>query len=68
MPRRQPDEPPAPVVMPNPSYWPLVLAIGMLIMTIGGLGSPGLTLFGLLVTAVGLFAWAFEPPFGEAGH
>ncbi len=65
VPRRQPHEPPAPVVMPNPSHWPLVLAVGMLLMTIGGLGSLGLTLFGLLVTAVGLFAWAFEPPFGE---
>ncbi|MYC89815.1 MAG: cytochrome c oxidase subunit I [Gemmatimonadales bacterium] len=68
VPRRQPDEPPAPVVMPNPSYWPLVLAVGMLLMTIGGLGSLGLTLFGLLVTAVGLFAWAFEPAFGEEAH
>ncbi|WP_420634612.1 cytochrome c oxidase subunit I [Candidatus Palauibacter sp.] len=64
-PRRQPDEPPEPVHMPEPSYWPLVLATGMLLMTIGGLGSLGLTLFGLLVTAVGLFGWAFEPPFGR---
>lgn len=54
--------------MPNPSYWPLVLAVGMLLMTIGALGSLGLTLFGLFVTAVGLFAWAFEPPFGEVAH
>ena len=67
-PRRQPEVPPEPVHMPRPSYWPLVLALGLLLMTIGGLGSLGFTLFGLLVTLAGLFGWAFEPPFGkEAG-
>lgn len=67
-PRRQPEVPPEPVHMPRPSFWPLVLALGLLLMTIGGLGSLGFTLFGLLVTLAGLFGWAFEPPFGkEAG-
>ena len=64
-PRRQPEVPPEPVHMPRPSFWPLVLALGLLLMTIGGLGSLGFTLFGLLVTLAGLFGWAFEPPFGE---
>ncbi len=68
VPRRQPDEPPEPVHMPEPSYWPLVLAVGLLLMAIGGLGSLGLTLFGLLVALGGLFGWAFEPPFGEGAH
>ncbi len=67
-PREQPVEAPEPVIMPNPSYWPLVLAIGLLIVTIGGLGSLGLTLFGAAVTLVGLFGWAFEPAFPEEGH
>ena len=65
LPRRQPDVPPEPVHMPEPSYWPLVLALGLLLMTIGGLGSLGLTLFGLFVTLGAMFGWAFEPPFGE---
>ena len=65
-PRIQPDEPPEPIVMPNPSYWPLVTALGMLAATIGGLGSLPLALGGAAVTLFGLFGWAFEP--SEEGH
>ncbi|MCG8470091.1 MAG: cbb3-type cytochrome c oxidase subunit I, partial [Gemmatimonadetes bacterium] len=62
IPRLQPDVPPEPVHMPDPSYWPLVMAIGMLLMTIGGLGSLVVVLVGLAITLVGPFGWAFEPP------
>jgi len=61
-PRLQPDDPPEPVHMPDPSYWPLVLGIGMLVMTIGALGSLAVVLAGTALTLVGLFGWAFEPP------
>ncbi len=66
-PRLQPDHPPAPVHMPDPSYWPLVMAFGMGLMTVGALGSLALVLCGLAVTLVGLFGWAFEPP-ERGGH
>jgi len=61
LPRLQPNEPPEPVLMPDPSYWPLVMAFGMLVMTVGGLGSLPTVLVGLAVTFVGLFGWALEP-------
>jgi cytochrome c oxidase subunit 1 len=65
VPRLQPDEPPEPIIMPGPSYWPIFMATGMLLATIGALGSLPLTLFGAAVTFVGLFGWAFEPSVGE---
>lgn len=60
-PRAQPDEPLEPIVMPSPSYRPILMAAGMLIATIGGLGSLPVTLAGAAVTLFGLFGWAFEP-------
>jgi hypothetical protein len=48
--------------MPDPSYWPLVMASGLLIATIGALGSLPVVLSGAAVAFVGLFGWAFEPP------
>jgi len=61
-PRLQPETPPEPIVMPDPSYWPLVMASGLLIATIGALGSLPVVLSGAAVAFVGLFGWAFEPP------
>jgi cytochrome c oxidase subunit I len=51
-------------VMPNSSFWPIVVALGVtatwaLIMT----GKWWAPLIGLAATAVGVFAWAFEDPF-----
>ncbi|MFV1988414.1 MAG: cytochrome c oxidase subunit I [Gemmatimonadota bacterium] len=65
-PRLQPDEAPEPIIMPNPSYWPLVVAVGLLLAAIGALGSLALTLFGGAVALFGLFRWSFEP--FEEGH
>jgi cytochrome c oxidase subunit I len=50
--------------MPNPSFWPIVVALGTtatwaLVMT----GKWWAPLIGLAATAVGVFAWAFEDPF-----
>jgi len=47
--------------MPNPSYWPLVTALGLMVMMSGlifgwWLGIPGFVMF-----IVGAFAWSFEP-------
>ncbi|MDT8340788.1 MAG: cytochrome c oxidase subunit I [Longimicrobiales bacterium] len=50
--------------MPNPSFWPIVVALGTtatwaLVMT-GRWWAP---LVGLAFTAVGVYGWAFENPF-----
>ncbi|HWL91338.1 MAG TPA: cytochrome c oxidase subunit 4, partial [Actinomycetota bacterium] len=47
--------------LPSPSYWPLVAALGMPIMGYGVLYSWWLFGAGVLVTLVGLYAWAMEP-------
>ena len=49
--------------MPNSSFWPLVVALGVtatwaLVLT----GTWWMPLIGLAATAVGVFAWAFEDP------
>ena len=56
--------PPAPdphgIHMPSGSYWPLVMAVGMLVAAIGALTSLGLVLVGALVLIVGGWAFALE--------
>ena len=48
--------------MPNPSYWPLVTAVGVLV-TLSGfiLGFPYVNLIGAAILLTGIFKWAFEP-------
>ena len=54
--------------MPNPSYWPLVTAVGILaffvlLMMLGHTGIvPVVASFGLVL--FGVFRWAFEPAGG----
>ena len=55
--------------MPNPSYWPIVVAAGAtltwgLVMT----GKWWVPLLGLAFTAFGVFKWAFEDPFEKRAH
>ena len=48
--------------LPNPSYWPLVTALGMLVFFTGFIvGFPYVNIAGVLVTFIGIFSWAFEP-------
>jgi cytochrome c oxidase subunit 1 len=58
--------------MPNPSFYPLIAASGMLLgvlgllfdnptITIGLLHLPSLSALGLLTLAAGIYGWAFEP-------
>lgn len=62
--------------MPNPSYYPLLVSLGLFIaamgllientminpsLTIGLLHLPLLVPVGLLVTLVAVYGWAFEP-------
>jgi cytochrome c oxidase subunit 1 len=51
-------------VMPSPSFWPFVVALGIsstwiLLMT----GIWWVPLLGLAFTAFGIFSWAFQPAF-----
>ncbi len=48
--------------MPNPSYWPLVTAIGILIFFVGFMaGGVPVNLLGGAIILLGSFSWAFEP-------
>jgi cytochrome c oxidase subunit 1 len=57
-----PETPPEPIHVPDGSYWPLVAALGIVILATGAL-LKGLfiTLGGAAVLVVGIYAWAFEP-------
>ena len=66
-PSSQPAVPPAPVHVPGGSHWPLLTAIGILIMGVGALMHhhflPSLVtvLAGLAVAVFSIYSWAFEP-------
>jgi cytochrome c oxidase subunit 1 len=47
--------------MPNPSYWPLVVAGGLLLVMAGALVGLPLVLLGISITLVGIYGWSFEP-------
>ena len=61
IPRLQPDPAPEHVHMPDPSYWPLVMATGMLVITVGALIGLSVVIPGVILTFIGLYGWAFEP-------
>jgi cytochrome c oxidase subunit I len=55
--------------MPNPSYWPLVAAVGTSLVFAGFLLSPYIvwgflpivSVLGVLILVVGIYGWSFEP-------
>jgi cytochrome c oxidase subunit 1 len=57
--------------MPSPSYFPLLTALGLPILSYGILYSPILVVDGVLLVLAGLYGWALEPsaePAPEAAH
>ena len=54
--------------MPSPSYWPLVIAIGMTAAAYGMLYSYPLAGLGAFVTMVGIYAWSMEPVTAPEDH
>lgn len=57
-----PDVPPAPIHVPPGSYWPIVTALGILVIAVGALASTlAIVLVGAALVVVGIYAWAFEP-------
>ena len=48
--------------MPNPSYWPLVTALGVLVTLSGFIhGFPYVNMAGAVILILGIYRWAFEP-------
>ncbi|MEZ5143068.1 MAG: cytochrome c oxidase subunit I, partial [Acidimicrobiales bacterium] len=50
------------VHLPSPSYWPIIVAFGIPVICYGLIFSWWLCLIGGLITVVGLYGWALEPP------
>jgi cytochrome c oxidase subunit 1 len=55
------------VHLPSPSFWPLVVAVGLPVIGYGLLYSWWLVGLGALILVGGLFAWAIEPSVAEEG-
>jgi cytochrome c oxidase subunit 1 len=47
--------------MPSPSYWPIVLALGLPIVAYGMIFSLVLAVVGGVIILLGMFGWALEP-------
>ena len=54
------------VHLPGPSYWPLVVAVGMAVLGWGVIYAWGMAIVGALVVVGAMFAWAMEP--GDEPH
>jgi heme/copper-type cytochrome/quinol oxidase subunit 1 len=59
--------------MPGPSWWPLIVSIGILIFFIGFMVKKSwafpfgpITIAGFLLTTIGIFKWAYEAPDANA--
>jgi cytochrome c oxidase subunit 1 len=57
----QPQPANAHVHLPNPSYWPLLTALGILIFLSGFMVSIYMAIGGLLFTIFSIYRWSFEP-------
>jgi cytochrome c oxidase subunit 1 len=55
------------VHMPAPSYWPIVIAVGLMLVGYGIIFKLGLCAVGGVLIFVGAFGWALEPP-DAPGH
>ncbi len=54
--------------MPNASYWPIVVALGILLGFAGFIFTFALTFVGAAILLIGIYGWALEPAFGEPDH
>ena len=48
--------------LPSPSYWPIILAFGMLVLAYGVIYTPLMIAAGAAIAILALFGWALEPP------
>ena len=56
------------VHLPSPSYWPVVVALGLPFVAYGLIYNLWLTGVGALLILGGLYAWVFEPPDDPEAH
>jgi len=59
------------VHLPSPSFWPLVLAVGLPLIGYGLIFNLWLCVIGGLIAAIALYSWALEPvddPDADHGH
>ena len=47
--------------LPQPSYWPLVVSIGIMLAAYGMIFGLPLSIFGTIVGFIGVYAWSLEP-------
>ena len=47
--------------LPQPSYWPLIVAVGLLIGGYGLIYSVAVAAIGGAIATIATYAWAFEP-------
>jgi len=48
--------------LPSPSYWPIILSTGMLVICYGVIYNTLLLAAGAAIAVLALFGWALEPP------
>ena len=56
------------VHLPSPSYWPLVLAIGLPVIAYGLIFNLGLAAVGGLIVVISAFGWGYEPADDPEAH
>ena len=56
------------VHLPSPSYWPVVVALGLPFVAYGLIYNLWITGVGVLLVLGGLYGWVFEPPDDPEGH
>jgi cytochrome c oxidase subunit 1 len=54
--------------MPNPSYWPIIVAFGASLMAGLVIVNPYLAFIGGAITMMGVYGWIFEPAGPEEHH
>jgi cytochrome c oxidase subunit 1 len=62
-------EPPPVIHMPSPSYWPLLVAVGLFVMAggllvseaVGTVAIPIFAIVGVLIVFASIYGWSFEP-------
>jgi cytochrome c oxidase subunit 1 len=56
------------VHLPSPSYWPLVVAIGLPFIAYGLIFHLGFAAVGGLLVVAGIYGWGLEPATDDSGH
>lgn len=54
--------------LPNPSYWPILVALGILLGFAGFIFTWAISIVGVVLLFVAVYGWALEPAFGEPDH